>query len=303
MADRARTVGVLGLGVMGGNLAARLVASGFEVVGHDVSDTCNDAAARDGVRIVADAAAVARQAGRIVCLVETGAQVLDVVRQVAPEMGEGDTFLCMSTVDLPVIEEAAGIVARSGADYLDAPVSGGGAAARSGTLVSILGGAAEAVERCRPVIEAVSARHFHVGAIGQGFAAKMVNNLAFHTLSVAVIEAMVLGTKAGIDPDRMYGLLSNATGDSQALRMRVPRMLARDFDGVPLAVAFRELLMETGLAAREGVPVPLARMAEEVHRMGMARGHGPEDGAALVKVYEDLAGVTVEAGTPREEAR
>lgn len=293
--SRAGRIGILGLGAMGGGAAARLVETGFDVAGYDIRPDRNRVAEEAGVKIAGEPSDLARRCGIVICLVETGEQVIEVAEQVAAESGPGDLFLCMSTIDLPVIEQAAATISASGAEYVDAPVSGGGAAAASGSLIAMLGGTDAAVARCRPVVEALSSRHFHVGGVGQAFAAKMVNNLAFHTLSVAVIEAMALGTKAGLDPERMYRLLTQATGDSGALRMRVPRILSRDFEGVPLSVAFREFTMETGLAARHGVPVPLARVAEEVHRMGMARGLGPEDGAALVKVYEDWTGIRVEA--------
>jgi 3-hydroxyisobutyrate dehydrogenase len=295
-AGRNRSVGVIGLGSIGFAIAARLVTRGFFVVGFDIDDKRNELAAEEGVMIAAGPADVARRASRVICMVDTSAQVEDVILGeggVASVAEPGDILICMSTIDLATTLKCHDALSRIGADLIDAPVSGGAQAAKAGNLNVIVGASAAAIELCRAILEAISVRYYHMGMVGAGFAAKMVNNMLFHSVSIAVIEAMVLGTKAGLDPRTVFEILSQSTGDSGALRMRVPRFLKRDFEGVPLNIAYREMVMETGFARSCGVPIPLANVAEQIHLMGLKRGFGDEDGAALVKVYEDWTGIHV----------
>jgi 3-hydroxyisobutyrate dehydrogenase len=285
-ANRDRIVGVIGLGAMGSGVAARLIERGLAVVGYDISEERNRKAARTGVLVAEGLSDVARRASRLVCLVDTSAQVEEVVASITSLVCEKDVFICMATINLVTIQNCAERLSKVGCALIDAPVSGGAVAARAGKLQVMVGACDSAVGLCRPILEAISARYYHMGEVGAGFAAKMVNNILGHSLSVAIVEGMILGTKVGLDPQQMYELISASTGDSALMQMRVPRILKRDFEGVPLSVAYREMVMETGFARLKGVPTPLANMAEQVYLMAMNSGLGHEDGAALVKLYE-----------------
>jgi 3-hydroxyisobutyrate dehydrogenase-like beta-hydroxyacid dehydrogenase len=294
--DRQRRVGVVGLGAMGSALVARLLDCGVDVIGFDVDPAKNAYAKERGAAIARSSSDLARRSARIVCLVDTASQVKDAILGqdgVLAGAERGDVVLCMSTVELSAILVCHDGLSARGVDFVDAFVSGGPKEAKSGSLVVFAGGNADAIERSRFVFEATSSASYRMGAVGSGFGTKMINNILFHVASVAVIEALMLGRKAGLDPQKMIDVLSRCTGDSAALRARAPRFLSRDFKGIPMRIAYREMLMETDFARLHKCPLLLANVAEQVYAMGIAAGFGEEDGAALVKIYEKMAGVTL----------
>jgi 3-hydroxyisobutyrate dehydrogenase len=177
---------------------------------------------------------------------------------------------------------------------LDAPVSGGTERAVSGELSIIVGGASETVAACQDLFRAMGANVFHMGGLGQGLAMKLINNMLIHVNTVAVAEALVLGVKAGLDPQAIYDVVRVSTGNSYAFEMRVPRMLKRDFaPGGTVDISFKDQELETAFAKQLGVPVLLANVTQQVYQMARAAVLNKEDGSAVVKVLERLAGVTV----------
>ena len=177
---------------------------------------------------------------------------------------------------------------------LDAPVSGGTERAISGELSIIGGGEPATFEACRDLFSAMGAKIFHVGGLGQGLAMKLVNNMLVQVNTVAVAEALVLGVKAGLDPQKIYDVISVSTGSSYAFDRRVPRILARDFSPTgTVDISFKDQELETGFAKQLGVPIFLANVSQQVYQMARAAGLGKEDGTAIIKVLERLAGVQV----------
>jgi 3-hydroxyisobutyrate dehydrogenase-like beta-hydroxyacid dehydrogenase len=150
------------------------------------------------------------------------------------------------------------------------------------------------VASCRDLFEAMGARVFHMGGLGQGLAMKLVNNMLIQVNTVAVAEALVLGVKAGLDPQAIYDVVRASTGNSFAFEMRVPRILKRDFaPGGTVDISFKDQELETAFAKQLGVPVLLANVTQQVYQMARAAGYNKEDGSAVVKVFERMAGVTV----------
>src|SRR5207245_11463216 len=175
---------------------------------------------------------------------------------------------------------------------LDAPVSGGTERAATGELSIIGGGAAETFEGCRDLFKAMGTKIFHVGGLGQGLAMKAVNNMLVQVNTVAVAEALVMGVKAGLDPRMIYDVVRVSTGTSYAFDARVPRILARDFSPTgTVDISFKDQELETSFAKQLGVPVFLANVSQQVYQMARAAGLGKEDGTAIIKVLERLAGV------------
>jgi 3-hydroxyisobutyrate dehydrogenase-like beta-hydroxyacid dehydrogenase len=192
---------------------------------------------------------------------------------------------------------------------LDAPVSGGPHGAVAGTLSVIVGGPAETFAAAEDLFSAMGRNVFHVGGHGLGLAMKLINNMLGQIQTVAIAEAMVLGRKAGLDPRKIYEVVSASTGNSVQFQNRVPRILARNFaPGGTIDISYKDQDLETSFAARLGVPLLMASLSKQVYQMGRAAGFNKEDGSAIVKVFERLAGVTVsgddqviaDAGIPRE---
>jgi 3-hydroxyisobutyrate dehydrogenase len=203
----------------------------------------------------------------------------------------------MSTIDPIAARRLAERLAAKGIAMLDAPVSGGTERAASGRLSIIVGGAPETVAACQDLFHAMGANVFHMGGLGQGLAMKLINNMLVQVNTVAVAEALVLGVKAGLDPQAIYDVVRVSTGNSYAFEMRTPRILKRDFTpGGTVDISFKDQELETAFAKQLGVPVLLANVTQQVYQMARAAGFNKEDGSAVVKVLERLAGVTVSGG-------
>ena len=294
------TVGFIGLGAMGGPMAQNLVKHGFSLVVHDVDPAKTERWRARGATVVGSAAEVAARVERTISMVETTAQAEAVI---AGEQGivhtarSGHVVVSMSTIDPIAARRLADRLASHGIAMLDAPVSGGTERAASGGLSIIVGGAPETVAACQDLFRAMGANVFHMGGLGQGLAMKLINNMLIHVNTVAVAEALVLGVKAGLDPQAIYDVVRVSTGNSYAFEMRVPRMLKRDFaPGGTVDISFKDQELETAFAKQLGVPVLLANVTQQVYQMARAAGLNKEDGSAVVKVLERLAGVTVGGG-------
>jgi 3-hydroxyisobutyrate dehydrogenase len=287
-------VGFIGLGAMGGPMALNLLKNGVRVVVHDVDAAKVEALVARGAGKGDSAEAVAAATSRTIVMVETTAQAESVIAGIRRGAKRGHIVACMSTIDPLVARRLAGELDADGIAMVDAPVSGGTERARSGELSIIVGGEAGTVDACRDLFQAMGARVFHVGGLGQGLAMKLVNNMLIQVNTVAVAEALVLGVKAGLDPQTIYDVVRVSTGNSVAFEMRAPRMLARNFaPGGTVDISFKDQELETAFAKQLGVPVLLANVTQQVYQMARAAGLNKEDGSAVVKIFERLAGVTV----------
>ncbi len=293
----AGTVGFIGLGNMGGPMALNLVKHGFSLVVHDIDPAKADIWRTRGATVADSAEGVAAKVERTICMVETTGQAEAVItgeRGIIRSAQSGHIVACMSTIDPLVARRLAEQLATRGVAMIDAPVSGGTERAASGELSIIVGGAAKTVAACQDLFGAMGAKVFHVGALGQGLAMKLVNNMLVQVNTVAVAEALVLGVKAGLDPKVIYDVVRASTGNSFAFETRAPRILKRDFTpGGTVDISFKDQELETAFAKQLGVPLLLANVSQQVYQMARAAGFNKEDGSAIVKVLERLAGVKV----------
>jgi 3-hydroxyisobutyrate dehydrogenase-like beta-hydroxyacid dehydrogenase len=294
------TVGFIGVGAMGGPMALNLVKHGFLLVVHDIDPARAERRRARGAAGAVSAAAVAAAVGRTICMVETTAQAESVIageHGIIQRAKAGHVVACMSTIDPLVARRIGETLAARGIAMVDAPVSGGTERAASGELSIICGGEAGTVTACDDLFRAMGRNVFHVGGLGQGLAMKLVNNMLVQVNTVAVAEALVLGVKAGLDPQTIYDVVRVSTGTSFAFETRVPRILAREFaPGGTVDISFKDQELETQFAKQLGVPVLLANVSQQVYQMARAAGLNKEDGSAIVKVLERLAGVTVKGG-------
>jgi 3-hydroxyisobutyrate dehydrogenase-like beta-hydroxyacid dehydrogenase len=291
----AETIGFIGLGAMGAGMAGNLLKAGYAVIVNDVDKAKVDALAARGAKAAATAADVARQSARTVTMVETTAQTEEVMlgdKGIIAGAARGHVVAMMSTIDPNAARRMHDRLAEAGIAMLDAPVSGGSARAAAGELSVIAGGDAATFESCRAMFKAMSTNQFHVGGIGKGLALKLVNNMLIQVNTVAIAEAFVMGAKAGLDPQVMYDVIRVSTGASFALDYRVPRMIAGDFKpGGTIDISYKDQELETAFAKSLGVPLFLANVSQQVYQMARAAGLSKQDGASIVKVYEQMAGV------------
>ena len=294
------TVGFIGLGAMGGPMALNLIKKGFLLVANDIDPAKAEALRAQGAAVADAADAVAAAVGRTIVMVETTAQAEAVIageRGIVQRAKPGHVVACMSTIDPLAARRLGEQLAAKGIAMVDAPVSGGTERAASGELSIICGGPADTVKACDDLFRAMGRNVFHVGGLGQGLAMKLVNNMLVQVGTVAVAEALVLGVKAGLDPQTIYDVVRVSTGTSFAFETRVPRILKRDFaPGGTVDISFKDQELETQFAKQLGVPVLLANVSQQVYQMARAAGLNKEDGSAVVKVLEKLAGVIVKGG-------
>tara|TARA_Y100001934_G_scaffold666_1_gene891 strand:- start:223 stop:1128 length:906 start_codon:yes stop_codon:yes gene_type:complete len=297
MSDRNDKIGFIGMGMMGGGMAANLLKADFEMVAYDIDPAKNERFAGLGATIANGPAGVAQAASTVICIVETSAQVRDVVLGdggILDGAQEGDTFICSATVDPIMVKELHNLLAEKGIKMLDAPVSGGVPRAESGDLSIICGGDADVVEACRPYFDAMSAKVFHMGGIGQGLAMKLCNNMITQVTRVVIAEAMALGAKAGLNPQEMFDVISVSTGNSATFQAAAPRMLSGDFSpGGTVDISYKDQELETEFAKALGVPMFMAAASQQVYQMGRAAGLNKYDGSSLVTLYEEMTGVKV----------
>jgi len=292
-------VGFIGLGNMGRPMALNLLKHGFSLVVHDIDRAKVEAVHVRGAKTAPSAQDVAAGTDRTIVMVETTAQAEAVIagehgiiRGAAPP----HIVISMSTIDPFVARRLADQLAMRGVAMLDAPVSGGTQRAASGELSIIAGGQPATFEACRDLFEAMGTKLFHVGALGQGLAMKLVNNMLIQVNRVAVAEALVLGVKAGLDPQAIYDVVRVSTGTSHAFETGVPKILARDFrPGGTVDITYKDQELETAFAKQLGVPLLLANVTQQLYQMARAAGLNKEDGLAVIKVLERLAGVEVAA--------
>ena len=294
MASQGAKTGFVGLGAMGGPMARNLLKAGHALVVHDIDARKAQALGVAGAEVAHSPEAVARQCARSICMVETTAQMEEVIGGFAQGAAPGHVVICMSTVDVPALQRVGERLAAQGIALLDAPVSGGTTGAEAGTLSVIVGGPRETFEACQDLFRAMGRNVFHMGGLGSGLAMKLINNMLLQVQVVAIAEGLVLGARAGLDLNQAIEVLRVSTGASVALERSGPRMVARDFSpSGTVDISYKDQEVETALAKALGVPLVLANVTQQFYQMARAAGYGKEDGSAVVKVIERLAGVTV----------
>jgi len=284
---------------MGGPMALNLTKAGFELVVHDINPAALVPLVAAGATVVDSPSAAAAVCRRTICMVETTAQAEAVIlgeRGFIQSAKSGDLVLCMSTIDPLAARRIAEQLATRGIAMVDAPVSGGTHGAVAGTLSVIVGGPEAAFAAAEDLFRAMGKNVFHVGGHGLGLAMKLINNMLGQIQTVAIAEALVFGKKAGLDPKKIFEVISVSTGNSAQFQNRVPRMLARNFaPGGTIDISYKDQELETGFAKQLGVPLLMANLSQQVYQMGRAAGLNKEDGSAIVKVFERLAGVKIDS--------
>jgi len=282
---------MVGLGNLGGRMAVRLRDEGHAVLGHDVRA---ERAAELGLE-PAGGLAGACAAGLVLLSLPSDAAIDAVV--LGPDGIEGRAPAGTVVVDLSTASPArtrarhAALAAR-GIALLDAGVSGGPRAAEAGTLTLMAGGDAAALDRARPVLLGLGAKIFHVGGPGTGHAAKAVNNFLNAANLAAAAEAMVVGTKAGLDPEQLLEIVNASSGRNWATEHRFPSILRGDYleGGLSNTLMAKDLDVYLDLAAGTRVPTLLGPTCRAVFGVAMACGYADRVSNTVVDALGDLAG-------------
>lgn len=292
-------IGFIGLGAMGLPMTRHLVEAGHEVTVASRSrgpvDTALGfgAAEGDGPRGVVDASDVT-----ILC-VPNSPEVVEVVDAALPALGAGKVLVDTSTIDPEVERAQHERVSATGAEYLEAPLSGGTVGAQKGTLTLMVGGDAVVLETARPALEPFAGLIVHVGGPGMGQVVKLCNNLIYAAQMLATAEATVMATKAGVDLSQLYEVLTHSTGDCVAVRTRLPAEgVVPDSPasngwapGFMTDLMAKDLDLAIGYAAKARTPLLTSGLVRQILGAASEAGYGREDFSALTKVVRQLAGM------------
>lgn len=290
------TVGVVGLGIMGGAIAANLAAAGWRVIGFDVDRARAQDAAAAGVEVATDGVAVAAAAPLVLTSLPKPEALAATAAVIAAAGLPRRVVAELSTFTLDDKGAAESVLRAAGHVLLDCPLSGTGAQARTKDLVVYASGDAGAIAETAPVFADFARRTADVGAFGNGTKMKFVANLLVAIHNVASAEAMVLGIKAGLDPRQVLDLVSAGAGNSRVFELRAPMMVENRYDGdnVTMRVSTwqKDMAVIGAFAAGIGCPTPLFNAAAPIYRAALSTGHGAEDTASVCAVLEAMAGVT-----------
>jgi 3-hydroxyisobutyrate dehydrogenase len=283
-------IGFIGLGNMGGPMAANLVKSGERVLGFDLVAASREAAAGNGVEIVANARSCVENADVVITMLPAGHHVLSVWKDILTEANQGALFIDCSTIDVASAREAHKLAAQQGVATLDAPVSGGVGGATAATLTFMVGGSHHAFERGKPVLERMGKRVVHCGEAGNGQVAKICNNMILGASMIAVSEAFVLGEKLGLSHQAMFDVVSSSSGQCWSLTSYcpvpgpVPTSPANNGyrPGFTAALMLKDLNLAREAAASVRVETAIGTHAAEIYQEFAETGSSGADFSGII---------------------
>jgi len=287
-----KVIGIVGLGIMGGAMAHNLIAAGFDVLGHDIQPDLLEAHEKSGGRAATSIADLS-PCEIIITSLPSIAAFHGVLAALAAD--GSDELVVIDTSTLPIEEKERGhdTLGKAGKILLDCPLSGTGAQARTKDLVVLGSGDQTAFKRCASVFEGFARTHRYLGAFGNGSKMKFVANHLVNVHNVAAAEAMVLGMKAGLEPQLIYDTIKDGAGNSRIFELRAPMMVAGDYDDATMKIDVwqKDLDIIGAFAASLDCPAPLFDAAVEPYRAAMDQGLAKKDTAAVCVVLEKAAGL------------
>jgi len=291
------TIGFIGLGNMGGPMAANLVKAGHEVVAFDLVEALRNQAKSEGAAIAESAAAAVKGAEVVITMLPAGKHVLSVWNDVVPSMTKGALIIDCSTIDVESAKQAHALAAKHGVSSVDAPVSGGTGGAKGATLTFMCGGEEQAFAAAKPVLEKMGKRIVHCGGGGAGQAAKICNNMILGISMIAVSEAFTLAEKLGLSHEALFEVASTSSGQCWSLTNYCPvpgpvptSPANNDYKpGFASTLMVKDMTLAQDAAKAAGAATPLGKHAQEIYQAFEAAGHGGVDFSGIIQHVRSLA--------------
>lgn len=283
-------VSFIGLGNMGGPMAANLVKAGRTVAGFDLAAPSRETAASHGVNIHPTAAKAIDGANVVITMLPKGEHVIAVWSEIAPLLRAGTLLIDCSTIDVESAREAHALAAAAGCLSLDAPVSGGTGGAIAGTLTFMVGGAQEAFDKGEDVLRHMGKRIIRCGDAGAGQAAKICNNMLLGVTMVGASEAFVLGERLGLSHQALFDVVSTSSGQCWSVNSYCPvpgpvptSPANNDYKpGFAASLMLKDLMLSQQAALANGASTPLGAQAAQLFGIFDRLGHGAEDFSAII---------------------
>jgi len=291
-------IAFIGLGNMGGPMAANLVKAGDKVTGFDLVEASRNQAKADGAAIADSAAAAVKDAEIVITMLPAGKHVVSVWTEILPAVAKGALMIDCSTIDVESAKQAHAMAAKQGVASVDAPVSGGTGGAKGATLTFMCGGDDKALAAARPVLEKMGKKIVHCGGAGAGQAAKICNNMMLAISMIGVSEAFSLAEKLGLSHQALFDVASTSSGQCWALTSYCPvpgpvptSPANNDYKpGFAAALMVKDLTLAQDAARASGAATPLGKHAQEIYRAFDAAGNGGVDFSGIIRHVRGLAG-------------
>jgi 3-hydroxyisobutyrate dehydrogenase len=289
-------IAFIGLGHMGGGMAPNLVKAGHEVLAFDLVQEAVEKAAQEGCSPASSAAAAVKSAEMVITMLPAAKHVRAVYENdVAPNARPGTLLIDCSTIDVQSTIEVGAGLDELGFEFVDAPVSGGIAAAAGGALTFMVGGSDAAFDRARPILDPMAKAVIHAGQLGAGQAAKICNNMILGATMAVTCEAFVLAQKLGLDPNVFFEISSKASGQSWSMTSYAPvpgigpdTPADHDYEGgFAAALMLKDLKLAADAARHCGAYTPMGGEAEELYQRFVDRGGGNKDFSGIIKMIDD----------------
>jgi 3-hydroxyisobutyrate dehydrogenase len=293
-------IAFVGLGNMGGPMAANLVKAGHEVRGFDLSEASVKAAAETGVKASGALAEAVSDAECVITMLPKGQHVVAVWTDLTTLIPEGTLVIDCSTIDVESARKAHELADVMNCVSLDAPVSGGTGGAAAGTLTFMVGGSEKAFALGKPILEAMGKKIVHCGDAGAGQAAKICNNMILGISMIGVCEAFGLAEKLGLSHQALFDVASTSSGQCWSLTTYCPvpgpvptSPANNDYrPGFAAALMLKDLALSQEAARQSGAATPLGAHAAELYAEFERTGHGADDFSAIIQMLREKAGRT-----------
>ena len=285
-------IGFIGLGLMGKPMAKNLLKVGYELVLYNRSRGPMEELAKLGAEMAESPSDLAERSAVIIEMVPDIPDINDVVfseRGVMKGVKEGSIFIDMSTNSPSYSKFLAEEFSKKGVEFLDAPVSGGDKGAMEGTLTIMVGGKEEVFERCLPIFRAMGRHIFYMGPHGSGQMSKLCNQIAVASNMAGICEALTLGSKAGLDLNKLVELIGSGAGGSWAMKNLAPKILKGDFEPGFKSSHLRKDLRYTIKAAEElNLALPFSSLLYQFYNSLVGKGLGEKGTQALMLLFKEL---------------
>jgi 2-hydroxy-3-oxopropionate reductase len=290
------TIGFIGIGIMGFPMAKNLLKAGYPLISYDLNQEALNDLTKEGAERGESCAQVAKNCDIAITMLPNSPDVQKAVlgkRGILEGVRRGQILIDMSSIAPLVSQSLAKSLAEKGVDMLDAPVSGGQEKAQLGTLAIMVGGKEEIFSHCKPILE-VMGKPVLVGSIGAGGTTKLVNQ-AIVAVNIAIVaEALLLGKKAGVDPEKIFTAIKGGLAGSQCLTDKAPRMFSGNYDpGFRMRLHVKDLTNVLQTSQELHNAMPLTAQVMEMMQTLMADGHTEVDHAGLALFYEKMNGISL----------
>jgi 2-hydroxy-3-oxopropionate reductase len=300
-------IGFIGLGIMGTPMSRNLLKAGRSLVVYDIDGARVEALASAGAKTGRSCRDVASQSEVVITMLPDGPDVEQAV--LGPEgvlegARRGMLLVDMSSINPMVSQKIGAACAAKGVEFVDAPVSGGEPKAIDGTLAIMAGGTQEAFDRAAPILREMGSSVVLTGPVGAGNVTKLSNQIMVACNIAAMGEALVLATKAGLDPEVVFNAVKGGLAGSTVLNAKAPMVIARNFKpGFRIRLHQKDLRNALEAAESLKAPLPLTSLVQQMLMSLMNHGGGDLDHAGIVKFIEDLAGIEVASPKAQEATR